>query len=85
MAAKLPRHPLAFGLTKWGPLPNTDDMWIMWNGPGEGLYLWPQDPAKRGQLHTCIRIRHESASGTYATVREAERAVTAFVASGQEG
>jgi hypothetical protein len=77
---KLRRQPLAFGITKWGPLPDTEDMHIMWDGPGCGLFLYPRDPERRGSLG--MRIRHESAGGKYQTVREAERAVKAFVAAG---
>ena len=75
----LNRRPLAFGITKWGPLPSTADMWIMWDGPGCGLWAYAKDPEKRGSLGT--RIKHPSASGKYDTVREAEKAIAAFVAA----
>ena len=82
MPAKLARKPYAFGITAWGPLPDTADMHVQWDGPGSGLYLYPCEPSRAtmpGQ-----RIRHASASGTYATMREAERAVHAFAAAGEE-
>ena len=69
--------PIAFGMTKWGPLPGTRDMWIMWDGPGSGLSAYEKDPEKPGALgHP---IRHATANGTYQTVAEAEKAVAAFV------
>lgn len=80
-AVKLQRHPLAFGITYWGPLPGTEDMYIQWDGPAGGLYLYkgsPETPGAQG-----IRIRHESASGTYGFVNQAEKAIAAFVAAGQ--
>lgn len=80
MGAKLQRRPYAFGMTSWGPLPDTEDMHVMWDGPGSGLYLYAADPGSGSALP--MRIRHASASGTYGTVREAERAVRAFVAAG---
>jgi len=75
------RRPLAFGITKWGPLPGTGDMHILWDGPGCGLHLYASDP-ERGGLGQ--RIRHPSASGTYDVLREAQRAVDAFVAAGTD-
>jgi hypothetical protein len=75
------RHPLAFGMTKWGPLPGTGDMWIMWDGPGAGLYLHATDPCKPSQVAAGIRVRHPAASGDYDTVRSAEAAVFALAAS----
>lgn len=72
------RHTLAFGITKWGPLPGTWDMWILWGGPGDYLELFTGDPAvlnSRGR-----RIRHPSASGTYGTLAAAEKAVMRFTA-----
>jgi hypothetical protein len=82
-AVKVPRHPLAFGITYWGPLPGTAAMHIMWDGPGSGLFLYGGDPSAAGTPQG-RRIEHPSASGTYATAREAEKAVAAFVAAGQE-
>jgi hypothetical protein len=80
-APKLPqRHPLAFGITYWGPLPGTDAMHVQWDGPGSGLYLYhanPETAASPGQ-----RIVHPAASGTYATVKQAEQALARFIAAG---
>lgn len=79
---QLPRHPLAFGITYWGPLPGTEEMHVQWDGPGSGLFLYGSDPATAKVPG--MRIRHPSASGTYATVKAAEQAVHAFVAAGRE-
>jgi hypothetical protein len=76
------RHPLGWGMTKWGPLPGTRDMWILWGGPGDGLELYvrtEENPAGASQ-----RIRHPTASGTYGSLAEAEKAVNAFVRIGLE-
>lgn len=81
-APKVPRHPLAFGITYWGPLPGTEAMHVQWDGPGSGLFLYAGDPSVAGTLPG-RRIQHPSASGTYATAREAEKAVAAFAAAGQ--
>jgi hypothetical protein len=82
-AVKLPpRHPLAFGITYWGPLPGTADMHVQWDGPGSGLYLYPGNPASA--TSPGMLIRHESASGTFATLRAPERALAAFIAAGTE-
>lgn len=77
-ARPVDRHPLAFGMIKWGPLPDSSS-WLLWDGPGSGLYYHAQDPETSplpGQ-----RIRHPSASGSYDTLRAAEAAVFAFVAA----
>lgn len=77
-----PRHQLAFGITHWGPLPGTEAMHVQWDGPGSGLYLYagsPETAATPG-----MRLRHDSAAGTYATLRAAERALGAFIAAGTE-
>jgi hypothetical protein len=76
-AAGVNAQPLAFGITKWGPLPGTADMWIMWDGPGAQLFAYATDPAKRGSLGR--RIMHPAANGHYQTVADAERALLAFV------
>jgi hypothetical protein len=73
------RHPLAFGITKWGPLPGTADMHIMWDGPGSPLYLHATDP-ERSQVPG-RRIEHPAACSTYQTVRAADRAVQALAAA----
>jgi hypothetical protein len=74
------RHPLAFGITYWGPLPGTAAMHVQWDGPGSGLYLYhanPETATMPGQ-----RIAHPSAGGTYATVKQAEQALARFIAAG---
>jgi hypothetical protein len=75
-----PRHPLAFGITHWGPLPGTEGTHVQWDGPGGGMYLYPCSPERASVPG--MRIRHETAAGTYDTLRQAERAVTAFIAAG---
>lgn len=77
----VPRHPLGWGMTKWGPLPGTRDMWILWGGPGDGLEMYASDPSTSTIAQGGGRpIRHPSASGTYDTVDAAEKAVMAFIA-----
>jgi len=75
---KVQRQPLAFGMTRWGPLPGTTDLFLSW-GPGDGIYL------HKGADGPQKRVRHESASGTYGTAKQAQRAVDAFIAAGEEG
>ena len=75
-----PRHPLGWGMTMWGPLPDTADMWILWSGPGDGLELFVGNPGKQGAIGK--RIRHLAAGDIYLTVAEAEKAVNAFIQAG---
>jgi hypothetical protein len=75
-----PRHPLAFGITHWGPLPGTEGMHVQWDGPGGGMYLYPCSP--ESATAPGMRIRHDAAAGTYATLRQAESALGAFIAAG---
>jgi hypothetical protein len=75
-----PRHPVAFGITWWGPLPGTGAMSVQWDGPGSGLYLYAGNPETSAVPG--MRVRHPTASGTYATLREASGAVGAFIAAG---
>jgi hypothetical protein len=79
---KLQRHPLALGITYWGPLPGTAGMYLMWDGPGTGLSLYASDPTVRGALGK--PVRHPSASGPFGTVRAAEKAAHAFAAAGRD-
>jgi hypothetical protein len=76
----VPRHPLAFGMTWWGPLPGTERAAIMWGGPGDNLLYFPA--GLDSATAPWIPVRHPAASGTYQTVAEAEKAVNAFVAAG---
>lgn len=76
LSAKIARQPLAWGMTRWGPLPDTEDLFLFWDGPGAGIYL------EHGAGGPQARVRHPSASGEYATPMEAQRAVDAFVAAG---
>lgn len=77
----VPRHPLAFGMTKWGPLPGTIDAWIFWGGPGDPLNFCPSDPDKPGGSTQFQEIQHAAANGTFQTVAEAEAAVNRFYAA----
>jgi hypothetical protein len=78
---KLARHPLAWGMTRWGPLPDTESLYLFWGGPGSGIYLEHGiDGGQSGQT----RVRHASASGTYDTAKQAQRAVEAFVSASEE-
>jgi hypothetical protein len=78
MITKLARHPLAWGMTRWGPLPETKDLYLFWGGPGSGIYL------EHGQDGPQQPVRHASASGTYDTAKQAQRAVEAFVSASEE-
>lgn len=73
---RIQRRPLAFGMEQWGPLPGTDDLYLFWGGPGDGLWL------HKGWDGRHVRVRHKSASATYDALRYAEAAVYAFVAEG---
>lgn len=75
----LTQQPLAFGMTRWGPLPDTADLFLFWGGPGDGLFL------SKGENGPQKRIKHHTAAGIYATVRDAQHAVDAFVAAYEEG
>lgn len=81
MTGKLRRHPLAFGITVFGPLPESS-CYLMWDGPGSGLYFCAGDPEQAGTMRR--RIAHESAGSTYQTVAQAERAANAFAAAGSD-
>lgn len=76
---KIPRHSYAIGATSWGPLPDTEDAHIMWDGPGSGLYFYPRYSDITAPH---MRIRHETANGTYDTLKQAEKAVYAFIEAG---
>lgn len=76
----VPRRPLAFGATVWGPLPGTRDMHIMWPGPGCGLEACATDPSKPGAV--TMRVRHHTAASAYDTPRQARDAAEAFIAAG---
>jgi hypothetical protein len=79
---RVPRVPLAFGITKWGPLPGTRNMWLLWGGPGDGLMMFAADPSTPG---ACGRpVEHPAGRGPFAAVKEAENAVNALVAAWEE-
>lgn len=75
-AIKVARQPLAWGMTRWGPLPETADLFLFWGGPGDGLFMVQGESGSSWK-----RIEHLSASGTYDTVKHAQGAVDAFVAA----
>lgn len=74
MKVKARRQPLAWGITRWGPLPGTADLFLFWGGPGDGMYM------AKGENGRQRRIMHRTMTGPYQTVGEAERAVGAFLA-----
>jgi hypothetical protein len=76
--ATVQRQPLAFGMTRWGPLPGTTDLFLFWGGIGDGIYLHKGDDGPHK------RIRHEAAAGAYDTAKAAQRAVDAFITAGEE-
>lgn len=73
---KVQRRPLAWGMQQWGPLPGTGGMFLIWDGPGAGIYMHVNDQLPGN------RVRHPSASGTYETVKAADAAVQEFVRIG---
>jgi len=74
---KVPRQPLAFGMQKWGPLPDTDHLFLVWDGPGGHVYLTDdRKPAVAG-----LPVRHPSLRGTFDSLRDVERGVSEFVAA----
>jgi hypothetical protein len=75
--AKLMKRPLALGLTRWGPLPGTTDLFLFWGGPGDGLHL------EKGADGAQARVRRASGCERYDTARQAQRAVDAFVTAGE--
>lgn len=77
-SGRLPRHPLAFGITYWGPVPGTKDAHLMWDGPGAGIVAYPGDPTLPGA--TGQQVAHPSANKAYDTLADAERAVHDFAA-----
>jgi hypothetical protein len=72
------RQPLALGMFRWGPLPDTTDLFLFWGGPGDGLHL------TKGENGPHKRVTHHTASGIHATVQDAQQAVDAFVAAYEE-
>ncbi len=53
---------------------------VMWIGPGGGLHIGT--PRRPGGITT--PIRHPSADGTYNTLKEAQKALDAFIAAAEE-
>jgi hypothetical protein len=83
MTAKLARPSVSpTGLTIW-PLPSPGDaggrLSLVWPGPGSRLYLGLDATRPGGSL---VPIDHPTASGQYATRKDAARAAAAFVAAG---
>ena len=72
-AVRAARQPLAWGMTRWGPLPETADLSLFSGGPGDGLYM------TKGEDGPHRRVEHRTASGTYDTVKRAQGAVDAFI------
>lgn len=78
-AIKVARRPLALGMTRWGPLPETADLFLFWGGPGDGLYM------TKGEDGPHRQVGHGAA---YGTAKQAQGAVDAFVAgfyAGEDG
>jgi len=73
----LPRRPLAWGMQQWGPLPGTTGMYLLWDGPGSGLFLVCGDGHHKP-------IEHPTANGVYNTVKAAGAAAQSFAAAGDE-
>ena len=75
---KLPRQPLAWGAQLWGPVPGTERIYLMWDGPGSGIYVYVGNPQEPGTLPG-HQVQHPSANGTYDKLKDAQAAVDAFV------
>jgi hypothetical protein len=77
IAAKVQRRPLAWGAQEWGPLPDTENLFVQW-WPSEGLSLVNKaaiDPS--GQMRPIVGY-----AGPFERVVEAEAAVRAFITAG---
>jgi len=58
-------------------------MFVQWDGPGSGLYLYTGNPQEARMPG--MRIKAPAASrGTFATIKQAERALAAFIAAGTD-
>lgn len=68
-----PATPLAFGMWQFA-LPDTDRLWLHWDGPGTGLFL--------ASAKAMRPINHASANGIYETRKQAQAAANAFIESG---
>lgn len=82
----MPSPKLAFqrsptGLTLFGPLPDADDFYILWSGPGARLFLAIHPFDRAGTL---VPIEHPTANASYSTWKEAAAAAEAF-AYAEEG
>lgn len=82
MSWRLRERPYPTGLTVFGPVPGADLTFVMWPGPGSGLFLVIGDPdtTEAGMA----RIERPSADGTYDTQVAARRAARAFIEAGGE-
>lgn len=76
---KVNRQPLAFGMTRWGPLPETMDLFLFWGGPGDGLFL------EKGMDGPQKKVESASGRGPFTTLKQAQAAVNAMVAEFEEG
>lgn len=65
--------PLAFGMWTFS-LPDTQRLWLHWDGPGSRLYLATNQIMRL--------IDHPVANGKYQTRKQAERAARAFIEAG---
>lgn len=65
------------GVTTWGPLPDTEAMYLMWDGALSGIYLVMGEPTQASSSST--RVRHPSASGAYHSLEQARAAVKRFI------
>jgi len=65
------------GLTVW-PVPGSEALTLTWTGPDSGLFLGMHADQPGGSM---VRVDHPSADGTYATRKQAAKAVVAFIAA----
>jgi len=75
LPARLKEQSGPTGLTLFGPLPETEDLYLLWLGPGARLYLGVNPFNADGAL---VPIEHPTANGVYLTRGEARDAANAF-------
>jgi hypothetical protein len=79
-AARVQRRPTAWGGQVWGPLPDTRDAHLMWDGPGDGLMFYAVSPDKPEAIGR--RVEHRAVCGTFQKLAEADRMARRFIAIG---
>jgi hypothetical protein len=81
-AKRVQRHPLAFGITTWGPLPGTRDAYLMWEPSGGGLTFYARDPSASQSPGMPVRGALAELAKTATTVQQADRIVRRWIGAG---